>query len=94
MGDLLQFPDKHPKADSLRELETANQKLVQKLGAMGIGLDGTSIMAMRMDVLLNLLMKQDERIEFELQFQLQLSDALQQAVRDATFSTGGLVVPK
>lgn len=94
MGDLLQFPADQSKADSLRELETANQKLVQKLGAMGIGLDGTSIMAMRMDVLLNLLMKQDERIEFELQFQLQLSDALQQAVRDNTFGTGGLVVPK
>lgn len=93
MGELVDFPNIDPKAQ-LESLEQTNTQLIQKLASMGVGIDGASILALKLDLLVERLVPEDQRVRFEIDFHLKFSEMLQQITREVTFNTRGLVIPK
>lgn len=81
-------------ADARAEVEETNRQLLLKLANMGVALDGATILSIRLDTLLDMTLNDDERNQFELDFNLKFAEVLQQISREVTFSTGGLVLPK
>lgn len=81
-------------ADARAEVEETNRQLLLKLANMGVALDGATILSIRLDALLDMTLNDDERNQFELDFNLKFAQVLQQISREVTFSTGGLVLPK
>lgn len=79
----------------LEELEHTNTQLLQRLAASGARLDVGAIVAIRLDLMLDRILDENQRTHFEVDFNLKLSDVLQEIARQVTFQTSsGLVIPK
>lgn len=93
MNDITAIPGHDPQK-TLEGLEQTNSQLIQRLAGMGVGVDGASIVATRLDLLIDRLIPANERVHFEVDFHLKFSEMLQQITREVTFNTSGLVLPK